>query len=214
MLGKSKQRQLQEQIAEYCDQIKRCLEVFEGALAGYCRDHERSVLLKGWEDVHKAESRADDLRRSTEILMYTKTLFPESRGDIMGLLETMDRVPNQTESVIRSLRNGYVQIPDDLVPGVLELAAICRECGEAMIEAVGQLFANYLHAAEIALKIDGLESKADALESQLIQSLFAGDAPDLQKVLVRDVIKSIAGISDRAEDVGDRIRIIVAKRSI
>ena len=32
------------------------------------------------------------------------------------------------------------------------------------------------------------------------------------KILLRDTVKSIAQISDRAENVGDRIRIIAAKR--
>ena len=40
------------------------------------------------------------------------------------------------------------------------------------------------------------------------------DMEGIDKILLRDLIGRLAGISDRAENVGDRIRIMVAKRSI
>ena len=45
------------------------------------------------------------MRREIEVMMYSKALFPESRGDILTLLETIDRVPNQAEAVVRMLLN-------------------------------------------------------------------------------------------------------------
>jgi uncharacterized protein Yka (UPF0111/DUF47 family) len=38
--------------------------------------------------------------------------------------------------------------------------------------------------------------------------------PDLQKILLRDLTQHLSAIADRAETVGDRIRIMVAKRSV
>ncbi|MEK0368345.1 MAG: DUF47 family protein, partial [Nitrosopumilus sp.] len=38
-------------------------------------------------------------RREIEISLYEKALIPESRGDILGLLEAVDRIPNKAESV-------------------------------------------------------------------------------------------------------------------
>ena len=50
------------------------------------------------------------------------------------------------------------------------------------------------------------------IEALLTREIFAGAASDLDKILLRDLVKSIAAISDRAENVGDHMRIMVAKR--
>ena len=57
------------------------------------------------------------------------------------------------------------------------------------------------------------ESKADRIEESLIEKLFEDPENNIRTTVFRDFIKSVVKISDRAENVGDRIRLIVAKRS-
>ena len=146
--------------------------------------------------------------------MYSKAVFPESRGDILGLVEAIDRVPNQAESAVRMVITQYIELPKELCDGLLALVNVCASCVHAMIDGVDQLFENYIEASSTAGKIDELESEADHLEENLITWVFTHDLPDLQKLLLRDLISSISSVADRAENVGDRIRIMVAKRSI
>lgn len=42
---------------------------------------------------HKFESKADDIREEIEALMLGKALIPESRRDIIGLLESINDIP-------------------------------------------------------------------------------------------------------------------------
>ena len=59
--------------------------------------------------------------------MYTKALFPESRGDILGLLETMESVPNHSESTVRMILNQHIRIPDELTNDIMRLVELtCR----------------------------------------------------------------------------------------
>ena len=54
----------------------------------------------------------------------------------------------------------------------------------------------------------------DRFEAQLIRAIFRSDLADLDKILLRDLVYKVGAISDYAQTVGDRIRIIVVKRMV
>jgi len=214
MLFENKEKKVEAQLREYCEKVALCLDGFRRTVNEYCQTQDRSRLQVNFEIVRGAESMADDIRREIEDVMYTKALFPESRGDILGLLETADRVPNEAEAAARMILNQHVVIPNWLCPGVTQLVEICHRCVCAMLECVGKLFSEFTTAAVAVGKIDELESEADHIEAELIKQVFSSDMDGMEKILLRDLVKHIAELSDRAENVGDRIRIIVAKRRV
>jgi uncharacterized protein len=210
----NKQKEVQSQISEYCASVLECMDNFQDSVKHYCADTDRNAAKISFAKVHKAESKADDIRREIEVMMYSKSLFPESRGDIMGLLETMDRVPNQAESAIRMIWNQYVTIPEQHSAEILNLVDVCCRAVDAMIESAEKLFSDFTNAAVALGKIDELESEADRIEAALIEQVFSEKVDSISTIVFRDFIKCVAQISDRAENVGDRIRIIIAKRTI
>jgi len=214
MIFKSKRKELQNQISLYCRELHRCLEILQTSLKEYCENPDREVLKANTARIHEVESHADDICGEIEVMMYSKAVFPESRGDILGLLEAMDRVPNQAESVLRMVLNQYIEIPEEYDKKILQLTDTCCRAAEAMRTAGEKLFTDYTTAAVAIGNIDELESEADKMEAILIEKVFSSDMDGFKKIILRDLIKHIAQISDRAENVGDRIRIIVAKRSI
>jgi len=214
MLFISKQKEIQSQISEYCTSVLKCMDTFQDAVKQYCANRDRKAAKASFAKVHKAESRADDIRREIEVLMYSKSLFPESRGDIMGLLETMDRVPNQAESAIRMIWNQYVVIPKEHIAEILILVDVCCRSAYAMVEAAEKLFTDFTNAAIVVGKIDELESEGDKIEASLIEKVFSKKVDSISTIIFRDFVECVGSISDRAENVGDRIRIIVAKRTI
>jgi len=214
MLFASKQKKIETQITQYNEQVAGCMDVFKQALQQCCNDSDREAIKVSFDKVHKAESLADDIRREIEVVMYTKALFPESRGDILGLLETMDKVPNQAEAVVHMIWNQHVSIPEAISGEILQLVDVCCRCIDAMLDAADKLFTNFTSAAVAVGMIDELESEADRLEAFIIEKLFSDEPKSVNMLLLRDLVKHISAIADRAENVGDRIRITVAKRSI
>ncbi len=214
MFFASKQKKIESQMTQYNEQVLVCLNRFRKAIERYCENPDRDAIKGRFDDVHKAESLADDIRRDIQVMMYSKSLFPESRGDILGLLEAMDKVPNQTEAVVHMIWNQRISIPKELHSEILQLVDVCCRCAGAMLEAAEKLFANFTNASVAVGKIDELESEADHIESAMIEKIFSGQMDPIDKILLRDLVKSISAISDRAENAGDRIRITVAKRSI
>ena len=198
----------------YCEQVTICIEHFQNTFEEACTNFSREAIQRGYEKAHFAEGRADDIRRELENLMYSRAVFPESRGDILGLVESMDRVPNSAESAIRMILTQHISLPGEICGEVANLVRVCNRCVQAMILGVEHLFKNFVDASNIVGKIDELESESDRIEEELIDRIFSSNVSDLQKILLRDLVDKIASVADRAENVGDRIRIMVAKRSV
>lgn len=208
----NRQRQVEEQLHEYRTVVDATMQ----GLLNLFRDigeGERIERLAELVDViARSESRADEIRREVEVLMYSKALFPESRGDILQMLEAMDRIPNQAEKIGKELLAYDLGIPKKLRQDFFRLTSGAVDCVGALLEASEKLFSDFTNAGVAVGRVDELESAVDELEADLIARIFRSDRADLDKILLRDVARNIAGICDRAEDAGDRIRIMVATR--
>ena len=214
MFFMSKQKQIESKIEDYRSQVAECIQAYHETLCAYCETGDRQDLRECLAQVHRAESKADDIRREVEDMMYTRALFPESRGDILRLLETMDAVPNQAERVVKDMVLENIEIPEPYRGRLLDLSAVGVRATEEMLAATRKLFSDFTAATALTGKIDELESQADQIEAGLIERIFASDMEGLQKILLRDVVRGIAGLCDACEKVGDHVRVLVAKRSI
>ncbi|MBI9017234.1 MAG: DUF47 family protein [Phycisphaerae bacterium] len=211
----SKKSKIEDHLAQYRKELLLCMNLFRQAMAQYIKDTDHDVFKAKFRQIHKAESKADDIRGEIEVLMYSKGIFPESRGDVMILLEFMDKVPNQIEAAARLAINQFVTVPDIIANSVAELLYVGQRCVEAMLDGSAALFDNYTAAVVPVGKVDELESQADHIQDHIIEIIFSNpDIKDFDKIMLRDLINYIANITDRCENVGDRIRVIAAKRSV
>ena len=214
MFFQNKQKQVETEIGRYCGTVAECMEQLLFSVRAYCETGDRVLLYENATKIHKNESVADDIRRDIEVLLYSKSLFPESRGDLMGLLETMDRVPNNAESVVRMLWTHHIVVPEEFAGDIIRMLTVCQRCLAALLGGVGKLFKDFTGATVAVGKVDELESEVDNIEAGMIERIFASDRDTGDKLLLRNLIQHIAAISDRAENTGDRIRIMVAKRRV
>lgn len=215
MLFARKQRELEARLNAYREKSAECVRLFHESLLKYLETGDLEQVKRDVHYVHQAESAADDLRVEIEVMMYSKALFPESRGDVLGLLEAMDKVPNKAESSIRAIVNFSIEIPHSLHANLKRLAAVCIDCVYAMFDATTKIFTDFTNAALVIGRIDQLESEADGIEAELLQQIFSDKGLDtLEKLLLRDLVDRISQIADKSEAVGDRVRIIVAKRAL
>lgn len=165
--------------------------------------------------VRISESKADELRAELEVLLYGKSLFPESRGDILALLEATDKVANHAENVALMLKTHNIKsIPDFCVSSILALINYGVNITEALSAAEEMLFKNYHAALPLIGKISQIESDADDVEILLIEEIFKSEIDPYKKIIITKWVGILASICDKAEDASDLIRIIVAKRGL
>ncbi len=85
-------RELANEIDTFLDKLSQSGLLFKRAVQIYLADGYGAEFEEKLQSVNRLESEADGLRRSIETQLYTQTLIPESRGDVLGLLENLDSV--------------------------------------------------------------------------------------------------------------------------
>jgi len=76
--------------------------IFREAVQGYFADGTNDRFTERLERVAALESRGDELRRAIEVAMYSETLMPDLRGDVLRLPMPFDSagllLPDRTGS--------------------------------------------------------------------------------------------------------------------
>lgn len=210
-----KEDSIEKMLSRYFERCDNCFQMFEKAFVVFFDTGQGAAFDAAVQKAHEAESAADDMRREIELTLYGKALLPESRGDILGLLESFDRLPNMAETVLFAMRCQRIVLPEDLAPLYKRLVETNLQAYYLCRRAVDALLSNPKVTLHASKEVDEKESESDRIEREIMCQIF--DTADLdtgQKLLLKDMILLIGGIADRAEAVADRIGIVAIKRQI
>ncbi len=207
-----KQKEIQKAIEEYLLETQNCLEAFGQAFEVYFAEGLSDNFKQQIDKTHAHESKADDERREIEYAMYDRALIPESRGDILGLLESIDLVPNKCESVLFQIWCQNMSIPGQYTQQLRKLVLVNQQSYTLLCQAVGFFFTDIQQVLPAVDLVVEKESESDRIEQGLIKSVFDAPGDKADKILLKEVILEIGAISDRAENAADRVRIVAVKR--
>ena len=114
-------RELEAEIDEYLDLIIQGGLLFRQGVKCFL-DHRLEEFEQRLHELRGVEQRGDTLRRGIESKLYLHTLIPESRGDVLGLLESADEVLNVVTSTLLRFSIETPELPEDLNPLFVDLA--------------------------------------------------------------------------------------------
>jgi predicted phosphate transport protein (TIGR00153 family) len=166
------------------------------------------------DQTHKFESRADDLRDETNELMYSRALIPESREDIMALLESVDGIPRSFEQILNMIRTQKLSFPEFLILDIQELIRVSMESCDLMAKQIDVLIKKKEGVRALMSTIDQNESHCDHIERRIITKLFDSDLEPFLKLQLKEMVVVMGEISDQADRVSKRINIMTMKRRI
>jgi len=166
------------------------------------------------EQTHKFESEADDIREEIKALMYSKALIPESRGDIMNLLEAMDEIPRLFELILHMIQAQKLVIPEFIVPDVNELIRVTIDSFYLMTRQVKALIRKSDEIRGLMAIIDKSESQCDHIERRMITRVFDSNIDAFLKLQLKELIINLGYISDQVDRVSKLINIISLKRRV
>jgi hypothetical protein len=209
-----KNREMQARIGEYMTLALQTVEYFEEAI-----DH---VLKKGVNEhfevlcrrCHQEESNADDMRRQVELDMFEKSIMPESREDLLGILEQMDRVPGQAESILYMFMTQRTEILPGIRKDLKELAHISVETFHYTVDAARDCFGDMARIREFSRMIDNNESIGDRLERKMITAIFEEKIPAGEKLVQKEFVLEMGQICDLCENIKDQLVIWSVKRQV
>lgn len=206
-------RRVEDLIAEHLRYVAEAIDSFAQAIDAYLAgDLPRAEELA--LATHKAEGRADDVRRKVEAEILRGALLAGSRRDVLEIIEETDKLANAAEATLDYLIPQQVSIPAELNDLIQSIVKKSQEIFAEVKQALHLLFSDMGQALEKTHHIEELESQVDHLEREAIEKLFRMDLDLAHKLHVRDFIGILVEISDRAEDLSDRIEIMVAQRRI
>lgn len=210
-----KQRQVEAMVGDYLDIWEQCLEQFDETMSTYLEEGHSRDFHFGVERTHKLESRADDSRREMEYELYAKALLPESRGDILGLLEDLDRIPNAAENVLFKVCYERIELPEPYREGVEAMLRATGEAVEALLKLARGVFTKQDNRIQLVRRIDNRESAVDHHQREMVTRIFSDEnLGDFEKLALRDLIDLMGRLTDRAEEVADQVIIMTLKRRV
>jgi len=208
-----KTKELEAQIDDYLDCVVRGALLFKQGVKYYLEqmmdDFEQRI-----KDLDKLESDADELRRDIESKLYTHTLIPESRGDVLGLLESTDRVLNTTAETLLQFSVEIPEILPELHKLYLELTDASASAVESMVMAIRSYFKEPMAVRHHINKVQFFEKESDKIAENIKRIVFRKDIGLSHKIHMRYFAYHIECIADEAEDVCDRLAIAAIKRSL
>ncbi len=205
---------LEQKSAAFLDVTIDASHVLISGLTNYLKDNLEQFEAD-FEQISTLENRGDDLRREIENQLYMETLIPESRGDVLALLENIDNITNQSKQILMELSVEIPEIPAEFHADFLQLAEKSVKAVEEVVNST-RTFLNYPLMIEHSLnKVYFWESEADRQSEALKRKVFRTAELELsRKFHLRYFALHIELLADKAEDVADRLAIYSIKRSL
>ncbi len=178
------------------------------------REGDQETILSANDEVHERETRADQKRRELETEMYRGAFLPNFRGDLLGLVETFDKVADSAESVADQIILQKMTLPEMLIEEIISLLRKAWETFRAVRRSAEMMFEDLEQATELVKETERLEHSADDDERALIRKVFDMELSLAEKLQLRELILTIGSLADVSEDCSDRIEIVILKRRV
>lgn len=212
LFGSSKS--LEKKIDLFHDNIIEVTMIFKKAIKIFLEEKGSESYKKLSKQIKQVEHDADTLRRDIESNLYTKNLIPDLRGDVLQLVENLDRIVNRFDEVSYKFYIEKPEIPSEYHIRLTELCSQVAECVENMIIASRAFFRNFNVVRDYAQKVYFIENETDNTSGKLREAIFASELPLANKLQLSSFVSAVADIADIAEDCVDELLIFAIKRDI
>ena len=208
-------RELNSKVSEFLNNISEASILFEKAVDIYLAEGMSAEFESKIREIGAYEARNDQLRRAIEARLYSNTLIPESRADVLELLEGLDDVINRFERQVKDFSIEAPAIPEEFHAMFKELCDAVNNCVEALIVSSRAFFMNTMEVNNSLHKVMFFERQGDIVCERLNRAIFSSDKLSLpEKTQMRKFADDIDAIANWAEDVADDLSIFTIKRLV
>jgi len=212
LFGRTKE--LEQKIDSFFDKLSEASVVFRLAVRVYLREGLCEEFESRLDRVNKLESEADHLRREIETQLYANTLIPDSRGDVLGLIETADQLLSQFEGCLWAFSIEQPVISDEYKAGFKKLTNMVVKAVDELALGARAFFRSPHDVPAYNHKVMLYEKEADMISTSLKKEIFGSDLSLSEKLHLREFVEHIDSVADIAEDVADRLAIYAIKRIV
>lgn len=217
LFGRSPFGPMQDHMSKSFNCAEQLIPFFQAVLA---EDWEQAEALQ--QRIAVLENEADDMKTGIRTNMPDSLFMPVPRSDLLELLTVQDKIANKTKDIAGIMLGRRMTIPavlaDDMLTYVEKAVSASDHARRALMEIDELIETGFgRHESELVKKmiskIDICEHEAGKLQISLRAKLFTLEAelPPVDVMFMYKIIDWIGDVSDRAERVGSRLQILLAK---
>jgi predicted phosphate transport protein (TIGR00153 family) len=197
-------KKLEKEIDDFVDILSEVGLVFKSIIPTYLNYSANEKFEEMVDRVKEMESKADKITKEVEHTLYEETLIPDSRSDVLRLLEHLDEVIGLYQGNCYHFSIQKPNFPKEFHQDLIELTDNVVNCVESLC----------LTVRDNAHKVTFYEKESDIKFSALARKIFDSELSLDKKMHLRYFVEKIDRICDQAEDIADEIQIYAIKRSI
>lgn len=191
--------------------------LFRALVAG---DHDEVQRRK--ERIFELEHEADEIKNELRSHLPRHLFMPVDRRDLLHLLGAQDSIADRAQDIAAVLVLRRMAIPEFLhasVPALVERVNEAVTKAAEVINGLDELLESGFRGAEIdrcevmIRDLSRIESDTDTLGLAILGQLFdhESEMSPLRAMYWQRVVQLIGRIADHAENVGDRLRLLIAR---
>lgn len=207
-------RELEHSIDKLHDKIIEMTMVFKEAINIYLQEQRSENYRHISKKIKTIEHDSDILRREIESRLYEQNLIPDMRGNILQLVENLDRVINLFDEVAHKFYIEQPNIPEIYHEQLQTLVNQVAECAENMAISSRAFFRDLATLRDYSKKVYLLEHQSDKTSAKLRKEVFDSNLELAHKIQINTFVEEVADIADLAEDCIDSLLIFAIKREI
>ncbi|MFW5873589.1 MAG: DUF47 domain-containing protein [Bacillota bacterium] len=204
---------LKTDFTDLAELVGNCMTDSLDALFLYLEEGETEKVKELTESVHEYESKADEKRREIITSILNGRLMPNTRSDMLNLIESIDDIADFSEDIIDEiifLRLKFKHL--DINRGKKMQELLLEQYGK-LTRGLKLLFSDMNQALVYARQLEEIESKLDDIEEVMIREVGQNTELDAaSKLSHRNLIKNISDLADIIEKVGDAIEVVISAR--
>jgi predicted phosphate transport protein (TIGR00153 family) len=204
-----------ELIERFLSQVDEGVLVFQEGVKCYLAENHQS-FSDNLRTISTLETDADIVKRKIENLLYTRSLMPQLRGDIMRLLEDIDNIIDMAKSSLYQFDVEVPYIPAELHADFIKLTEVSVAAVETVIPVARAYFRDPESIKEKIHRVYFYEKEVDKIAMTLKRKVFQ-EMTNLklsEKFHLRYFTLHIENLSDCAEKVADLLSIMAIKRTL
>ena len=217
LLKRSPFKPMQEHMRTVIGCVSEVPGLFEALISG-----NQEELTAHQERIFAKEHEADNLKNDLRAHLPRSLFMPVDRRDLLEMLELQDAIANIAQDIAGLTMERNMSVPENMAEPLMALVQRCVEtCNDsaAIINELDELVETGFRGREVkkvelmVARLNQSEHETDELGSALTRILFSQE-DEMRPVSVMfwyQLIKWIGNLADNAEQVGDRLRLLIAR---
>ncbi|MFN8254550.1 MAG: DUF47 family protein [Bacteroidales bacterium] len=204
-----------ELIEQFLTLIDQGSLIFKEGVKNYLLNNKES-FEDNLKTLANLSSEADLKKRELENILYTQSLMPQLRADILRLIEELNNIVDLARTNLFEFDVEVPFIPGELNQDLIKLTELSVFSIDTLITAARSYFKNPESVKEQLHRIYLYEKEADKLANSIKKKVFQ-NIPQLrlsEKFHLRYFTLHIEILSDVAKNAADLLSIMALKRAI